>query len=104
MKKLQKQLKDFFKWSITFTRKVITLVTLIWLIQTIFSACMILYAVETQGNFSYLDTFISDNGETFRMIVGAYLITKTIENVFKYNEGGLFGTSVKEEEKEEAKG
>lgn len=92
---MKKQVKDFIKWSVTFTRKVITLVTVLWFTQEIFSAVMIWYAVRTQGNFSYLDTFISDNGETFRIVVGAYLLSKTIENVFKYNEGGIFGKSIK---------
>ena len=93
---LKKQLKDMFKWSLTFTKKVITAVTIIWVIQLLFSATLIWYAVQSQGNFSYLDTFISDNGETFRLIVGTNIVSKTIENVFKYNEGGIFGKSVKE--------
>ena len=91
---IMKQLKDTFKWSLTFTKKVITLVTILWSIQLIFSAILIWYAVKTQGNFSFLDTFITDNGESFRLIVGTNIISKTIENVFKYNEGGIFGTSI----------
>lgn len=91
---LKRQLKDTFKWSLTFTKKVITLVTVIWFFQLVFSAIMIWYAVQTQGNFSYLDTFITDNGESFRLIVGTNIVSKTIENVFKYNEGGIFGKSI----------
>lgn len=91
------QLKDLFKWSLTFTKKVILLVTFIWAIQLIFSAILIWYAVQTQGNFSFLDTFITDNGETFRLIVGVNIVSKTIENIFKYNEGGLFGKSISTE-------
>lgn len=62
----------------------------------VYSAIMILFAVIKVGDFSYLDTFISDNGETFRIIVGVNLISKTVENVFKFNNGGLFGTSIAE--------
>lgn len=91
---MMKQLKDSFKWSLTFTKKVILLVTLLWSIQLVYSAILIWYAVQTQGNFSFLDTFITDNGETFRLIVGTNIVSKTIENVFKYNEGGFFGKSV----------
>lgn len=89
-----------FKWSLTFTKKVIIIVTVLWTIQLIYSAILIWYAVQTQGNFSYLDAFISDNGETFRLIVGTNIISKTIENVFKYNEGGIFGKSIKETNEE----
>ena len=87
-------MKSFFKWSLTFTKRVIIVVTIAWVLQLIYSAVMILYAVHTCGDFSYLDSFITDNGETFRLIVGAGIITKTIENVFKYNEGGVFGKSL----------
>ena len=95
---LEKKAKDILKWSLTFTKKVITLVTFLWFLQLVYSAVMIWYAVKTQSNFSYLDTFINDNGETFRLIVGTNIVSKTIENVFKYNEGGLFGTSIKPED------
>lgn len=100
---MKNNLKKMFKWSLTFTKKVVTLVTILWSIQLVFSAILIWYAVQTQGNFSYLDTFITDNGETFRLLVGVNIVSKTIENVFKYNEGGLFGTSItyKEENSEE---
>lgn len=91
---MKKQLKDMFKWSLTFTKKVITTVTILWTIQLLYSATLIWYAVQTQGNFSYLDTFIQDNGETFRLIVGTNIASKTIENVFRYNEGGIFGKSI----------
>lgn len=98
---LKKQVKETLRWSLTFTKKVITLVTVLWTFQLVFSAIMIWYAVQMQGNFSYLDTFITDNGETFRLLVGTNIISKTIENVFKYNEGGIFGKSIVPEETQE---
>ena len=93
-KSLKTQMRDIFRWSLTFTKKVVLLVTILWSFQLIYSAIMILYAVKMNGDFSYLDSFITDNGETFRMIVGVNIISKTIENVFRYNEGGLFGKSI----------
>lgn len=96
----QFKMRDLLKWSLSFTKKVITLVTIIWFLQLVFSAIMICYAVMLQGNFSYLDTFISDNGETFRLIVGTNIVSKTVENVFKYNEGGIFGKSITSETQE----
>ena len=91
---MNRQVRHIFIWSLTFTKKVVTLVTVLWFLQLVFSAIMILYAVKMQGNFSYLDSFITDNGDTFRLIVGVNIVSKTIENVFKYNEGGIFGTSI----------
>ena len=96
LKKCKKKItsKDIAVWSLTFTKKVVVFVTFVWFIQVVFSAIMMWYAVQTTGNFSYLDTFISDNGETFRLIVGVNIVSKTLENVFKYNNGGIFGTSI----------
>lgn len=99
-KSVSNKLKDMFTWSLTFTKKVIILVTLAWILQLVYSAVMISYAVTTCGDFSYLDTFITDNGESFRLIVGVNIVSKTIENVFKYNEGGIFGKSISTEETE----
>lgn len=94
-------MKNALKWTVTFTKKVITLVTILWGIQLIYSAVMIWYAIYVCGNFSYLDTFITDNGETFRLIVGVNLVSKTVENVFKYNNGGIFGQSITPEQGDE---
>ena len=93
---VERKARELLKWSFTFTKKVVTLVTFLWFLQLLYSAIIIWYAIKTQNNFSYLDTFISDNGETFRLIVGINIVSKTIENVFKYNEGGIFGTSIKD--------
>lgn len=91
---MKKQSKSFLSWSISFLKKVVVVVTIAWIFQLIYSAIMILYAVNVCGDFSYLDTFISDNGETFRLIVGTGIVAKTVENIFKYNNGGIFGTSL----------
>ena len=96
-----KKVKETLMWSLTFTKKVVIIVTFAWFLQLIFSAIMICYAVILQGNFSYLDTFINDTGETFRLIVGVNIVSKTIENVFKYNEGGIFGKSITSESENE---
>lgn len=98
---LKKKNKVFMVWTLTFTKKVVILVTVLWALQIIYSAVMIGFSVYAQGNFSYLDTFIGDCGETFRLIVGMNIVSKTIENVFKYNEGGIFGSSIKPEEETE---
>lgn len=89
-------LKDFMSWSLTFTKKLVLACTAVWICSTLYSAIVIMYAISSVGDFSYLDTFISESSETFRVVVGANLITKTIENVFHYNNGGIFGTSIPE--------
>ncbi len=91
---MDKLFKESIKWSLSFLKKVVIVVTIAWVLQLIYSAVMIHYAVVMCGDFSYLDSFISDNGETFRLIVGTGIVAKTVENLFKYNNGGIFGTSL----------
>ena len=93
-KKKKFEIREFVNWSLTFTKKLIIICTVMWAICTTYAAIMILVAVLKINDFSYLDTFITDTGETFRLIVGTNIVSKTIENVFKYNEGGIFGRSL----------
>lgn len=88
--------KRMLLWMFKFTKIVIAIVTFLFIAESIFSGVAIFYAMKYQGTFSYLDTFITDNGETFRQVVGIYIISKTIENVFKYNDGSIFGKSIGE--------
>ena len=76
-------------WSWEFTKIVITSISVVWVLGTIFSAIMVAYAIHTTGQFSFLDTFITENSTTFRDVVGVNLIKSCIENVFKYND--IFG-------------
>lgn len=84
-KKKQFNEKSFRKWTLTFTKSTILLITVIWAVMTLYDAIMITTAIFQIGNFSYLDTFITELNETFRIIVGVNLVSKTIENVFRYN-------------------
>ena len=93
-------IKKFGKWLTTFTKAIVTVVTILWGLSVIYSAITIFYAIYTNGDFSYLDAFITDMGETFRTIVGANIISKTIENVFKYNDSPFFGVSKQKEVEE----
>lgn len=80
--------KQFLTWSLEFTKSVIIQIVILWTISNIFSMIILVYAINRTGNFSYLDTFISENHSTFRDIVGIALIKFCIENVFKYNDFG----------------
>lgn len=93
----KKNIKSFMNWSLTFTKKIIMICTVMWILYTAYSAAMIFFAVWRINDFSYLDTFIHDNGETFRLLVGVNIVSKTIENLFKYNDSPFFGKSIKPE-------
>lgn len=86
--------KKYFNWCLTFTKRVILLVTIVWAIAMIYSAAMITVAIFMTGNFSYLDTYITEMSSTFWKVVGINIVSKTIENLSKYNDW-MFGKSIK---------
>lgn len=64
---------------------------------------VIVVAIKETGQFSYLDTLISETNETFRIVVGANIVKAGVENIFKYNDFGgkgswYMGTSNSENE------
>lgn len=80
--------KKMFTWALTFTKRVILLVVVVWFFAMFYSATMITVAIFQTGNFSYLDTFITELNQSFMLIIGTNLLSKTCENIFKYNDFG----------------
>ena len=69
----------------------------------LYSLVVIVVAIKETGQFSYLDTLISETNETFRIVVGANIVKAGVENIFKYNDFGgkgsrYMGTSNSENE------
>lgn len=86
--------KDVKKWANGFSVKVLKLITIGWIAFMIYASVMMAIAIYQTGEFSYLDTFIMEICGVFKMSVIGVLLTRTIGNVFQYNNGGIFGTSV----------
>ena len=88
----QKQVKHtrnrIFVRALKFTETVIFWVTLLFIINWFVSVALIIIAILTTSNFSYLDTLIIETNQTFREIVGVAIIKFGIENIFKYNDFG----------------
>lgn len=86
----------FKNWAEKFSIKAFRLITIIWAVQMIYAAGMIVFSVIQTGSFLYLDTFITEINDTFRKSVIAILLTRTVGNIFEFNNGGIFGESQKE--------
>ena len=76
------------KWAWQFTKKLITSITIVYFICTLVEIILILIAIYQTGTFSFLDTFIVENNNTFRDVVCVNLVKSTLENIFKYNDFG----------------
>lgn len=80
--------EGFWKRTLHFTEKLIVLITIGYFVNYVVSVLLILYAIQSTGNFSYLDTLIAETSVTFRDIVGIAIIKFAVENIFRYNDFG----------------
>ena len=88
--------KKFQKWAVGFTATVLKLITVIWGFCMIYAAVLMTVALFRTGEFSFLDTYITKVCECFAGAVITGLITRTLGNIFEFNDGGIFGISRKE--------
>lgn len=84
---------DFKNWSKGFTIKVLTLLSIFWFIFMCYSGFLMIYAIYKTGEFSFLDTYINRICDCFMAGVITGLITRTVGNVFEFNDGSFMGTS-----------
>lgn len=98
--------KKFQSWSIGFTASVLKLITILWGACMIYAAIIMTLALYRTGEFSYLDTYITKVCDCFMAAVVTGLITRVVGNVFQFNNGPVFGTSIttKEEQNNDSSG
>jgi len=81
---LRKNNDKMLGWIWEFTKKVVTIVTVLYILSFIYSMYVIMHYINaTSGYASCLDTMITEYNETFRNVVGGYLIKAGVENVSK---------------------
>lgn len=90
MRKIHKKVKQAFSIDkiMKFTQAIIFLLCIHYFINWLISVALIVVAIVMTGNFSYLDTLITETSITFRDIVGVAIIKFCLENIFKYNDFG----------------
>lgn len=74
--------KEFIVWVQEFSKKIVVIAFIIYIINNAASLIAI-YISIMQGNIYGLDTFISESNQTFREVVGGYIIKSAVENAFK---------------------
>ena len=81
-------IKDALRWSWEHTKMIINVLSILYVVNWLYSVVIIAIAVAQTGQFSFLDTLITETNETFRVVVGAGVVKSCVENVFKYNDFG----------------
>ena len=81
LKDLEKTKKNFL-WVQEFSKKIIVAIFLVYILYCIVSILLLVYSAYT-GAISGFETLTTEINETFRLIVGGYLIKAGLENITK---------------------
>ena len=83
--------KDYISWIQSFSKKIVTITFVLYVIVTI--VIMILVAMQTTMGGGDINTIYTEINETFRIVIGGYLIKAGVENTFKIGGNYLVGVS-----------
>lgn len=75
--------KAFFHWLQEFSKKIVTVTFIIFVIVNIYILIMVYLSFLNSGDVLYLDTLITETNETFRNVIGGYIIKAATENIIK---------------------
>ena len=78
-----KEYSKFFTWIQEFTKKIVVITFILFVISQIFSIIMILVAYIQTKQLLYMDTFITESHTTFREVIGGYIVKAAVENAIK---------------------
>jgi hypothetical protein len=81
IKDLDKQKKNFI-WVQEFSKKIIVAIFIVYILYCIVATAIVLYTAY-HGVISGFETLTTEINETFKLIVGGYLIKAGFENVTK---------------------
>ncbi len=81
VKDLEKTKKNFL-WVQEFSKKIIVAIFIVYILYCIISILLLIHSAYT-GAISGFETLTTEINETFRLIVGGYLIKAGLENVTK---------------------
>ena len=82
LEKVEKH-KSTFLWITEFSKKVVVVIFIAYILMAIFSCVMVFLSMKITGMVSGLETLITEMNTTFRDIVGGYLVKAGIENAVK---------------------
>lgn len=84
--------KNYISWIQSFSKKIVTITFLLYLLLNLVILIVSLFQVHIGGAPSF-DTIYSEINETFRVVIGGYLIKAGIENAFKIGGSYMVGVS-----------
>ena len=92
MDKVNEDNGKFMTWVQTFSKKIVTVFSFLYVIIVIVMVSMLVYELRV-GYTDGLSTMITEINETFRVVIGGYLIKAAVENGFKITGSYLIGVN-----------
>lgn len=84
-KNMVKKGNGFFNWMMEYSKKIISITFIIYIVINIFILVMTVWEFKATNQFQCLDTLITEMHTTFREVIGGYIIKAAVENVSKYS-------------------
>ena len=91
-------------WLWEFSKKVVWTVTILYAVSFVFSMLISWQEVQFLGNTAAITTLITEANETFRVVVGGYMIKAGVENACKIVKSNRTEEVQQTESEEEAQG
>lgn len=82
-KQLSNNSNSFFIWIQEFSKKIVSITFFIYVIINIFVLAMLCLQYYNSGELGYIDTIIAETNQTFRDVIGGYIIKAATENAIK---------------------
>ena len=70
-------------WMQEFSKRVVSVIFLIYVGVTLYTSVMIYLAMQATGDASMVSLLLTETNSTFRDVVGGYIIKAAVENAFK---------------------
>lgn len=74
---------DFFNWIQEFSKRIVTITFVIFVVIHIFILINLGFIYFTTKDLSYIDVLIQETNNTFRDVIGGYIIKAAAENTIK---------------------
>lgn len=75
--------KDTITWIWEFSKRVVCVTALLYIFHAAYAAVMCFVSISTAGDAGALSTLITETNETFRVVVGGYMVKAGVENAVK---------------------
>lgn len=80
---------SFFGWIQEFSKKIVSITFVIFVIINLFVLAAITISYFNSGDLLYLETLLTEIHQTFRDVIGGYIIKSATENAIKIGGGVL---------------